>query len=62
MGVLIRCPCVNKKFLLNDLLRQLFCSPFAGYEDLNDAVRVSAHTTFRLISSLDKATSMKATM
>jgi len=41
----------NKKFLLADLLRQSVYSRLAGYEDLNDAVRVSADPTFRLISS-----------
>jgi hypothetical protein len=41
----------NKKFSLADLLRQSVYSRLAGYEDLNDAVRVSADPTFRLISS-----------
>jgi hypothetical protein len=41
----------NKKFPLADLLRQSACSRLAGYEDLNDAVRVSADPTFRLIGS-----------
>ena len=39
----------NKKFPLADLLRQSVHSRSAGYEDLNDAVRVSADPTFRLI-------------
>ena len=34
-----------------DLLRQSVYSRLAGYEDLNDAVRVSADQTFRLIGS-----------
>ncbi len=42
---------VNKKFSLTDLLRQSVYSRLAGYEDLNDAVRVSADPTFRLIGS-----------
>ena len=42
---------LNKKFALADLLRQSVYSRLAGYEDLNDAVRVSADPTFRLIGS-----------
>ena len=38
----------NKKFPFVDLLRQSVYSRLAGYEDLNDAVRVSADPTFRL--------------
>ena len=41
----------NKKFPLPDLLRQSVYSRLAGYEDLNDAVRVSADPTFRLLGS-----------
>ena len=41
----------NKKFPLADLLRQSVYSRLAGYEDLNDAIRVSADPTFRLIGS-----------
>ena len=41
----------NKKFLLADLLRQSIYSRLAGYEDINDAVQVSADPTFRLIGS-----------
>ena len=41
----------NKQFTLADLLRQLVYSRLAGYEDLNDAERVSADPTFRLIGS-----------
>jgi hypothetical protein len=41
----------NKKFPLADLVRQSIYSRLAGYEDLNDAVRVSADPTFRLIGS-----------
>ena len=42
---------MNKKFTLADLLRQSIYSRLAGYEDVNDAVRVSADPTFRLIGS-----------
>ena len=42
---------LNKKFGLADLLRQSVYSRLAGYEDLNDAIRVSADPTFRLIGS-----------
>lgn len=41
----------NKKFPLADLLRQSVYSRLAGHEDLNDAVRVCADPTFRLIGS-----------
>ena len=41
----------NKKFPLADLVRQSVYSRLAGYEDLNDAVRVSADPTFRLLGS-----------
>jgi len=41
----------NKKFPFADLVRQSVYSRLAGYEDLNDAVRVSADPTFRLIGS-----------
>ena len=41
----------NKKFPLTDLVRQSVYSRLAGYEDLNDAARVSADPTFRLIGS-----------
>ena len=41
----------NTQFSLADLLRQSVYSRLAGYEDLNDAVRVSADPTFRLIGS-----------
>ena len=40
-----------RQFSLADLLRQSVYSRLAGYEDLNDAVRVSADPTFRLIGS-----------
>ena len=36
----------NKKFPLTDLLRQSVYSRLAGYEDLNDAVRVSPTRPF----------------
>ncbi len=39
----------NKKFPLADLVRQSVCSRLVGDEDLNDAVRVSADPTFRLL-------------
>ena len=41
----------NKQFTLADLLRQSIYSGLAGYEAVNDAVRVSADPTFRLIGS-----------
>ena len=41
----------NKKFPLADLVRQSVYSRLAGYEDLNDAVRVSVDPTFRLLGS-----------
>ena len=39
----------NKQFTFADLLRQSVYSRLAGYEDLNDAERLSADPTFRLI-------------
>ena len=42
---------LKTQFRLPDLLRQSVYSRLAGYEDLNDAVRVSADPTFRLIGS-----------
>ncbi len=41
----------NTKFPLADLVRQSVYSRLAGYEDLNNAVRVSADPTFRLLGS-----------
>jgi len=41
----------NKQFPLVDLLRQSIYSRLAGYEDLNDAERVSSDPAFRLINS-----------
>ena len=41
----------NKKFPFTDLPRQSVCSRLAGYEHLNDAVRVSADPAFRLTGS-----------
>jgi hypothetical protein len=41
----------NTKFALADLLRQSFYSWLAGYEDLNDAARLSADPTSRLMGS-----------
>jgi Transposase DDE domain group 1 len=42
---------LNTQFPLPDLLRQSIYSRLAGYEDLNDAVRLSTDPTFRLIGS-----------
>jgi hypothetical protein len=41
----------NTQFLFADLLRQSVYSRLAGYEDLNDAERLSQDPTFRLIGS-----------
>ncbi len=41
----------NTQFHLADLLRQSIYSRLAGYEDLNDAERLSQDPTFRLIGS-----------
>jgi hypothetical protein len=41
----------NTQFPFADLLRQSVYSRFAGYEDLNDAARLSQDPTFRLIGS-----------
>ena len=41
----------NAQLPLADLLRQLVYSRLAGYEDLNDAARLSQDPTFRLIGS-----------
>ncbi|MBI3934575.1 MAG: transposase [Acidobacteria bacterium] len=41
----------NRQFPLTDLLRQSVYSRLAGYEDVNDAARLSADPTFRLIGS-----------
>jgi hypothetical protein len=42
---------LNTQFTLADLLRQSVYSRLAGYEDLNDAERLAADATFRLIGS-----------
>ena len=42
---------LNSQFRLPDLLRQSVYSRLAGYEDLNDAQRLSTDPTFRLIGS-----------
>ena len=42
---------LNTQFRLPDLLRQSVYSRLAGYEDLNDARRLSTDPTFRLIGS-----------
>ena len=42
---------MNTKFALADLVRQSVYSRLAGYEDMNDAERVSQDPTFRLIGS-----------
>ncbi len=42
---------LNTQFRLPDLLRHSIYSRLAGYEDLNDAERLSADPTFRLIGS-----------
>ncbi len=41
----------NTQLPLADLVRQSVDSRLAGYEDLNDAERVSVDPTFRMISS-----------
>jgi len=43
--------CKNTQLPLPDLLRQSIYSRLAGYEDLNDAERLSQDPTFRLIGS-----------
>ena len=50
----------NKKFPLADLPRQSVYSRLAGYEDLNDAVRVSADPTFRLLGSKKNSRSRRS--
>ena len=42
---------MNRQFSLTDLFRQSVYSRLAGYEDLNDAERLAADPTFRLIGS-----------
>src|SRR3984893_19214968 len=42
---------LSKQFTLADLRRRSVYSRLAGYEDLNDAERLAANPTFRLISS-----------
>ena len=48
---LTECRGKNAQFCFADLLRQSVYSRLAGYEDLNDAERLSQDPTFRLISS-----------
>jgi hypothetical protein len=42
---------LNKQFALTELRRRSVYSRLAGDEDLNDAGRLAADPTFRLISS-----------
>ena len=44
-------PSPNEQFTLAELPRQSVYSRLAGHEDLNDAERLAADPTFRLISS-----------
>src|ERR1700692_3150541 len=56
---------MNKQFTLADLLRQSVYCRLAGYEDLNDAERLAADPTFRLISSQriwDRGTALTSTL
>ena len=56
---------LNRQFSLADLLQQSVYSRLAGYADLNDAVRVSADPTFRLIGSRkiwDRGTALTSTL
>ncbi len=41
----------NTQLPMADLLRQAVCSRLAGYEDVNDAERLSQYPTFRLMGS-----------
>ena len=57
--------CLNKKFSLSNLLRQSVYSRLAGYEDLNDAVRVLADPTFGLIGlekNWDRSAALTSTL
>lgn len=56
---------LNTQFRLPDLLRQSICSRLAGYEELNDAARLSTDPTFRLIGSptrWDRSTALTSTL
>ena len=44
----------NRQFPLGDLLRQSVYSRLAGYEDLNDAARVSADPGFAAVARLQR--------
>ena len=50
---------LNTQFRLPDLLRQSVYSRLAGYEDLNDAARLSTDPTFRLIGSPTRGTGVR---
>jgi len=44
----------NAQFPLADLLRQSIYSRLAGYEDTNDAERLAADPTFRMLASRER--------
>jgi hypothetical protein len=49
----------NTQFRVTDLLRQAVYSRLAGYEDLNDAARLSTDPTFRLSGSPSDGTAVQ---